>query len=330
MPPHHPEEHAKTGSIPASWILEADHLASTMLHASLADNQHKPDIARLGSHPRRQASHEGSFLDYRAYRPEDPSSRIDWRRSARSDTLYVRDCEPYHAWPIRLWRDNSGSMNYGGNYAGNYTRNYASRIHKATQAPTQVPTTKTHRASVILLAMAIILAKKGEQIGLDGFSPHGHMSIATALARDLQLAAQQAPYPFPPLMSPIPKGTTLIWLGDFLDPLPALEKALRARSAFGAYGYLLRILTPDEISFPFTGRTLFQGCEGEQHYEVHNADTLQKSYIQRHHEHEYHLAHLAHRLGWTLIQHRTDHKAIRALQALFHITQGPLPHRRSL
>jgi len=47
----------------------------------------------LGVHGRRKAGMGETFWQFRRYRVEDPSTSIDWRQSAKSQHLFVRERE---------------------------------------------------------------------------------------------------------------------------------------------------------------------------------------------------------------------------------------------
>ena len=59
-------------------LAEAEHLASTVL---------------VGDHGRRRAGVGDTFWQYRPAQNYDEMRSIDWRRSARSDALFVQDKE---------------------------------------------------------------------------------------------------------------------------------------------------------------------------------------------------------------------------------------------
>ena len=56
-------------------VLEARRIASTVIH---------------GLHGRRRAGSGENFWQYRRFVFGEPARRVDWRRSARDDHLYVR------------------------------------------------------------------------------------------------------------------------------------------------------------------------------------------------------------------------------------------------
>lgn len=62
-----------------------------------------------GGHGRRRAGPGESFWQFRRYQPGDPRPRIDWRRSARTPHIFVRENEWEAAQTVWLWRDGSAS-----------------------------------------------------------------------------------------------------------------------------------------------------------------------------------------------------------------------------
>ena len=100
-----------------------------------------------GVHGRRRVGVGDTFWQFRPYQPGDSTSRIDWRQSARSTQLFLRDQEWEAAETVWLWADASGSMAYS--------------------STSRVPT-KQDRALLLLLALASLLTRAGERIALLG------------------------------------------------------------------------------------------------------------------------------------------------------------------
>src|SRR6202166_1318638 len=78
-------------------ILEARRVAATVIH---------------GLHGRRRAGPGENFWQYRRFVSGEPAARVDWRRSARDDHLYVREQEWEAAHTVWIWPDRSASMNF--------------------------------------------------------------------------------------------------------------------------------------------------------------------------------------------------------------------------
>src|SRR3989475_6932236 len=76
-------------------ILEARRIAATVIH---------------GLHGRRRPGPGENFWQYRRFLSGEPARRVDWRRSARDEHLYVREREWEAAHTVWLWPDRSPSM----------------------------------------------------------------------------------------------------------------------------------------------------------------------------------------------------------------------------
>src|SRR6202165_4475564 len=76
-------------------ILEARRIAATVIH---------------GLHGRKRAGPGENFWQYRRFMSGEPARRVDWRRSARDDNLYVREQEWEAAHTVWIWPDRSPSM----------------------------------------------------------------------------------------------------------------------------------------------------------------------------------------------------------------------------
>src|SRR3981189_260413 len=76
-------------------ILEARRIAATVIH---------------GLHGRKRAGPGENFWQYRRFVWGEPARRVDWRRSARDDNLYVREQEWEAAHTVWIWPDRSPSM----------------------------------------------------------------------------------------------------------------------------------------------------------------------------------------------------------------------------
>ena len=113
-------------------VLEARRVAATLAH---------------GIHGRRRAGTGESFWQFRPFVAGEAAQRIDWRRSARDDRLYVREREWETAHTVWLWIDRSASMGYASELA---------------QAP------KIERALVLGLALADCFVEGGERVGMLG------------------------------------------------------------------------------------------------------------------------------------------------------------------
>ena len=268
-------------------LVQADHLAMNV---------------SLGVHGRRKAGMGESFWQFRRHRPEDTYGAIDWRQSAKSQHLFVREREWEAAQSVWLWRDGSPGMRFGS--AG---------------------VTKIERANLLALALAALLVRGGERVALlgEGEAPAASRSALHRMAHRLLVGPARADN-VPP-QAPPARGARSVWFGDFLAPLEDLEKSLLGFSRAGAGGHLVRIIDQAEEDFPYAGRTRFESPGGEQSEIFGRAESVAASYRARFQAHGEALAQLAARFGWTLTTHRTDHSPQAALIAL-HAALGGTIH----
>jgi uncharacterized protein (DUF58 family) len=261
-----------------------------------------------GVHGRRRVGQGETFWQFRQYQPGDPASRVDWRKSAKSQRLYVRETEWEAAQSVWLWRDLSSSMDYTSAF-------YI--------AGAQWPT-KRDRAELILVALASLLVRAGERLTLLG-SAVAPMTGRVALSRLVQLiergpgegsATPASATQGLPVFEPLPRAGQLVLIGDFLAPLEAINACVAQFAGAGLKGHLLHIADPAEEELPFTGRIRFAGVEEKDEIVISRVETVREDYAVRFRRHREGLAEIARAFGWTLGYHRTDHPPHLALLAL--------------
>lgn len=239
-----------------------------------------------GVHGRRQAGPGETFWQFRRYQAGDPVAAIDWRRSARSDPLFVRETEWTAAQGVWLWFDRSPSMDYRSRPA--------------------LPT-KAGRSALLLLALAALLVRGGEKVGLLGDSrgPGMGRAVLSRLALGMSEAAAEDAGGTPPA-SPLPRYAQVVLAGDFLAPLEQIDAAVRGLADRGAMGHMLQVLDPAEEALPFEGRIRFAGLEGEGETLITRAEDVRSAYAERLQAHRDGLAAIARSVGWNFAVHHTD------------------------
>jgi uncharacterized protein (DUF58 family) len=266
-------------------LVEAERLASSV---------------SLGVHGRRKAGMGESFWQFRRYRPEDSATAIDWRQSAKSQHLFVREREWEAAEAVWFWRDGSKSMRFQSKWAA------ASKIDRAT---------------VLTLALAALLVRGGERIALldaknrQTYGPGTGRAPLHRMAHALiDLAPDDAAVP---RHAPPGKHAQFVWISDFLSPLPEIEAVMKRLAHAGLQGHMVQIIDPAEEDFPFTGRTRFEADHLGAHEILGRAETVRGPYRARFQAHGEALREQARRMGWSYLAHRTDKRPETALVALY-------------
>ncbi len=255
-----------------------------------------------GVHGRRRVGQGETFWQFRQYEPGEPAQRIDWRESARSDRLYVRETEWEASESVWIWRDTSPSMSYA--------------------SGTAIPT-KRRRADLVALALAVLLIRGGERVTLlgSGLTPAAGNAALNRLA--LLIDRPGAPGASLPAFEPLPRYGQLVMIGDLLSPLPEIEALTRRFAALGVKGHLLQVLDPVEETLPFAGRVRFEGLENEDALLMARVETIRDQYEERLKRHREGLATLTQMLGWSFGMHRTDRPATTALLTLYGALARP-------
>src|SRR5215475_8480558 len=195
-------------------ILEARRIAATVIH---------------GLHGRKRAGPGESFWQYRRFLSGEPARRVDWRRSARDEHLYVREQEWEAAHTVWIWPDRSPSMVF------------ASRMAQES---------KLERTLVVAFALAEVLVHAGERVGMPGLMrPTGSRNVldkmANAIIHDV-LQRASLPEGFAPSAL-----AEVVLVSDFWSPIVDIRRTLGQLSSTGAHGHTVQIVDPAEETFPY-------------------------------------------------------------------------------
>lgn len=267
-------------------LAEAEMLASTVM---------------LGEHGRRRAGMGDEFWQYRPAHAGDSARMVDWRRSARSDAHFVREREWQAAQSVTIWVDQGRSMGFSG-------------------AKTRAP--KSDRAKLLALALAVLLLRGGERVGLAGLAhPRAGKAQLLRLAARLAGDADGEEYAAPETEGMVSHGRG-VFLSDFLGDLAGIEAGLARAADRGVKGCLIQVLDPAEEEFPFDGRTIFESMGGGMRHETQQAGDLRTRYLARLAERKDRLAGLARSVGWHFTTHHSGSPAQSALLWAYRALEG--------
>jgi uncharacterized protein (DUF58 family) len=269
-------------------ILEARRIAATVIH---------------GLHGRKRAGPGENFWQYRRFLFGEPARRVDWRRSARDDILYVREREWEAAHTVWIWPDRSPSM-----------------LFKSPLAQQS----KLDRTLVVTFALAEVLVQAGERAGMPGLMrPTGSRNVLDKMANSIVHDASERAS-LPPSFAPSALAEIVV-ISDFWSPIDEVRRTIAQLSATGAHGHLVQIVDPAEETFPYSGRVEFIEPEGGGTITAGRAEAWKAEYEVRVARHRAAIREDTDRLGWSFAIHRTDRPATELLLALHARLGAPPP-----
>ena len=275
---------------------EAHSLAARLPRLMVESMRVSSTIAH-GMHGRRRAGPGETFWQFRQYGDNDDVNAIDWRRSASSDHLYVREREWEAAHTFWLWSDLSSSMDFNSHLSD---------------------TLKSDRALVLVLACAELLVNAGERVALLGLtrptaSRRATAQFAEAIIHNADGLILSQPLP-PPERLPRFSGAVLI--SDFLEPPDQVAERMQLLASAGVAGHMIQVLDPAEEVLPYEGRLEFVGMAGDVRWLADRTETLREAYRAELGHHRDALQALARSLGWSFVVHHTDRPATEPLLSL--------------
>jgi uncharacterized protein (DUF58 family) len=260
-------------------ILEARRVAATVIH---------------GLHGRRRAGPGENFWQYRRFVSGEPASRVDWRRSARDDHLYVREQEWEAAHTVWIWPDRSPSMYFASPLARD---------------------SKLYRTLVIALALAEVLVEGGERVGIPGLMrPTASRNVIERIAQAIAVDRDERTS-LPPNFTPSPLAEVVL-LSDLWSDIADVRQIIAQLSSGGTHGHIVQIVDPAEETFPYWGRIEFIEPEDGRRITAGRAETWRTDYVGQIAQHRAGIRSETDRLGWSFSIHRTDHPAAALLLAL--------------
>lgn len=247
------------------------------------------DTAHLGSVGRRRAGTGEDFWQYRRHMPEDGSQRIDWRRSARSDSLFVRETELETARTFLFWTDPHPGFHWTGDAAR---------------------PAKGHVANIVAIALASLLSREGERVGvLGGSKPGFGAKTIQRVTEDLQDI--DAGIPTPPK-----NAASVIIFSDFYDDIDMWRDRLTGLSEVCSRGVLIMVTDPVEETFPFKGRVKLSRPGTSDERLLGRAELLEAAYLEKFEARKTDLQALASQIGWEILFVSSGQPMIEAATAL--------------
>ena len=254
-----------------------------------------------GVHGRRRAGQGEAFWQFRRFLPGDPPTRIDWRQSAKSDRLFIRETE-WEAAQTVCALVATPRARWNGVSRGRPDRSGNGRTCCAGAG-----------------VAAVARRRAGALIGGAGRSHAGRAGL-TSLVESMTTVTKSRALPSPD--HSLPRHARAVLIGDFMAPLRQIHAAVAALAAWPVRGHILQVLDPEEETLgegnrAYAGRVLFEwggrrarrpGAAGRGGPPV---------YVERLRHHREGIAAIAAAAGWGFMTHHVDQPPQTALLALW-------------
>jgi uncharacterized protein (DUF58 family) len=218
-----------------SLLTKADTLARALPSLVLSAGRLATTL-HMGTQARQRAGVGDTFWQYRPLAVGEPAHSIDWRRSAREDTLYVREREAQHATTLWFWLDPSKSLDF---------------------ASSPGLPLKKERAMVMLLALAQAAALGNARVGLMGQTPRLTQRPLEIFPEYWLNEGNGFPETFPPHMRDAVLVTDSLWAPE------EIATRLERFSSNGIRVQTLVVNDPQEVSPTLQGAVeLFENEHG--------------------------------------------------------------------
>ncbi|MGB0719094.1 MAG: DUF58 domain-containing protein [Bdellovibrionales bacterium] len=245
-----------------------------------------------GEHALHKSGGHEKFWQFREYNEIDRPQDIDWRQSAKTDHIFVREKERHIPQSAVIWCNRSQSMDFQSHLA-------------------QV--SKRQAAQLLSLALAILLTRGDEQIGfLDAMRSGRSDATLDRFAHILFEAGEALP------LAQAASNSHLIFCSDFLEPIEAIEACFARYAARHRRALIVQILDPAEVTLPYSGHVVFDGGQ-DMREKVDNVSAIRAAYQARVEAHRKALSDLCADYGWSYVFHRTDEPPETALFNIWEI-----------
>jgi uncharacterized protein (DUF58 family) len=203
------------------------------------------------------------FWEFRQAQLGDSLHSIDWRQSAKTHNLYVRQQQKLRTKHVVFWLDMSASM-LGD--VGHY---------------------KMYLLLLITTSFGIFLLKQGYSISVLQNNEHKPRKFAgehwgkSFFSHLLTLFYQ----PTSLQINKIPDGAFLICMSDFMFNHNELNTVLEGYKALLIRGICLQVLSDIEMRLPFDGNYIFDDAENRSLLTLHNVEEHRQNYLELLKEH---------------------------------------------
>jgi uncharacterized protein (DUF58 family) len=190
------------------------------------------------------------FLQHRQYTWGDDLRYVDWKVWAKQDRYYVKQFEEDTNLRATLLVDVSASMRYGSGPMG-----------------------KHEYACTLAVSLAYLVLRQQDAVGCVSFDEAARMAVPQRTRRNhldsvikaLEISEPKNKTEFYPILRSVaenyPRRGLMVLISDLLADRAGLFRGLRLLRSRGHDVIVFHVLDDDELDFPFSGPTRFEGLE---------------------------------------------------------------------
>jgi len=190
------------------------------------------------------------FLQHREYTFGDDPRYVDWKVWAKQDRFYVKQFEEDTNMRCTLLADVSGSMRYGNGAMNKY-----------------------EYACTAVVSLAYLALRQSDAVGCISFDESARVTVPQRTRRNhldsiIQALDVSNPKDKTDLYQVLrtvaegyPRRGLIVLASDLLVERPGLFRGLKLLRSRGHDVMVFHVLDDDELEFPFTGPTRFEGLE---------------------------------------------------------------------
>lgn len=261
----------------------------------MAANRVAADVAP-GCHGRRRIGQGEAFWQFRPWDNGDSIRQIDWRQSARSDHVFIRQQEWEAAQTLYIWAGRDAAM---------------------------MQDKRFDRAAILALAVGMLLSRGREKIAIMAHEARPATGTIALQQLGRWLLRPVNPYQDMPPLLPLPHHGRALFLSDGWQPLDQWAEIIAWYHRRRITGHIVQLVLPDEINLGWQGSVRFTGLFGEAPETVPHVDAARAPWQERVRDHQAGLRHICQRAGWFFTRHRLDHAPATCLLQLYHQLTRP-------
>ena len=237
-----------------------------------------------GLHSTRFAGKGENFWQFKEYSQGENVASIDWRKSASSKKILIKQNEKELSKTIYLYFDNSLSMNYRSNYSSH---------------------SKLYISALLTLSLCKLFSYNKEEVFIFNSEVKPIKCSNNINNFNNSFLTNNKKHNLPDLNF-FKDKSLCFFFSDFMYEKKDLNKLLYKFKKRGIIGYLIQVLDPMEISLKFQANVMLKDLETKKIMSLHNDKDILNAYQRKLNELEMELKKICFNSGWKYLKFITN------------------------